>query len=280
MKFGLEEFIRLARHSVQPASYKQLHSDLEGSYRTIRRDSERAASLYLKCLLNELTTDFRFEDTRVRLPQSIHKLYARELSRIRTQLELFDLEYYDFDNDPFIKDFALLTHRFIPVGAEFAVPSSGVPRRSLFQGGVRQLCRGIAVIARAGGFKPFFALHAHPLALGDFNPRGWNSSYHRLAELLALNPNIKGITSASWFLDPKLKTISPHLSYLREVPEENGAVFLFVEHDDEGSSGALAKSETRKRLFREHQYVPAIYARIWLRGDILKWSGRNKKDDV
>ncbi len=182
------------------------------------------------------------------------------------------MDYYDFDNDPFVKDYALVTHRFIPIGAEFAVPFSGVPRRALFRGGFRQLSHGIRAILRCGGVRPFFSLHAHPLALGDFNPQGWESSYQRLAELLELNPEIKGVTSASWFLDPKLKTISPHLGYLRDVPERNGAAFFFVEYDYGGNSGALAKSTTRRRLFRQGDYVPAIYMRVWARTDILQWS--------
>jgi hypothetical protein len=278
VKVERDDFVKFARHRVQMGSYKQLDSELAATYQTIRQESERTASLYLKCLLNELTADFRIEEARVRLPQAICSLYAREISRIRDQIARLDLEYYDFDNDPFVKDIALLTHRFIPVGAEFAVPFSGVPRRTLFQGGVRQFCRGMSVMLfRTRGFRPFFSLHAHPLALSDFNPQGWEDSYHRLAELLELNPLIKGVTSASWFLDPKLKTISPHLSYLREVPEKNGAAFFFVEYDYEGTSGALAKSVTRRRLFREGQYIPAIYMRVWPRDDILKWSQRSKR---
>jgi hypothetical protein len=274
----LDHFVQLARHELQPNSYKQIHVGLLQIYTTIREKNQQAASLYLKYMLNELVANFRLEEARIRLPQTICDLYIREISRIRDQLTQLNLEYYDFDNDPFVKDFALLTHRFVPVGAEFAVPFSGVPRRTLFQGGIRQFFRTAGVIMfRTCGFEPFFSLHAHPLALYDFNPEGWENTYHRLAQLLELNPTIKGITSASWFLDPQLESISPHLTYLREVPEQNGAAFFFVGYDYDGTSGALARSASRRRLFHEGHYVPAIYMRVWPRDDILKWSQKNKK---
>lgn len=273
---SLEDFTRLAHGPVRAGSYHELPEGLEASYRAIRRENSRTASLYLRELAQQLVAEFCPDKALIRLPPKVRELYQRELSRIRAQLDTFGLEYYDLDNDPFVKDYALLTHRFIPIGAEFAVPFSGLPRRTLFRGDLRHCCRGIRSIVRCGGVRPFFSLHAHPLALDDFNPQGWELSYHRLAELLELNPVIKGVTSASWFLDPQLKTISPRLAYLRDLPERNGAAFFFVEYDHEGSSGALAKSATRKRLFRQGAYVPAIYMRVWARTDILQWSRRNR----
>jgi hypothetical protein len=273
---SLEDFIRLARAPVRSGSYHELPQGLEASYRALRRESGRTAALYLRELVQQLAADFRPDESAVRLPPKVRELYQRELFRIRGQLETFDLNFYDFDNDPCVKDYALLTHRFIPVGVEFAVPFSGIPRRTLVQGGFGQFCRAVRAVLRAGGFKPYLSLHAHPLVLSDFNPQGWEASYHLLAELLQLNPDIKGMISASWFLDPRLRSISPHLSYLRDLPERNGCAFFFVEYDTEGTSGALAKSATRKRLFREREYVPAIYMRVWARTDILQWSRMNR----
>ncbi|HKY07024.1 MAG TPA: hypothetical protein VJQ55_02235 [Candidatus Binatia bacterium] len=238
-------------------------------------ESGRTASVYLKELVQQLAADFRPDESPLKLPATVRDLYQRELLRIRAQLETFDLDHYNFDNDPFVKDYALLTHRFIPIGAEFAVPFSGIPRRTLVQAGFGQFCRAARVVLRAGGFKPYFALHVHPRVLSDFNPQGWEASYHRLAELLQLNPRIKGMISASWFLDPRLKAISPHLAYLRDLPERNGCAFFFVEYDYAGTSGALAKSATRKRLFRQGEYIPAIYMRVWWRDDIINWSQRS-----
>ena len=72
-------------------------------------------------------------------------------------------------------------------------------------------------------------------------------------------------------------SISPHLSYLREVPSENGATLLFVCHHSDGSSGALSRSSVRRRLFAEGKYVPATYMRIWPRQSLIAWRRRSSR---
>lgn len=222
----------------------------------------------MKLVMNELILAFDLSHSRVTLTDAIVELYDREIERIRNQLRESEAEYFDLDNDPCAKDFALLTHRFIPVGAEFVTPDGGLPRRVLLRSGLSALW---FVLAKAKGFAPFFEFHVHPRALGEFNPDGFERTYRRLGELLRANPTIKGLTSASWFFDPQLRTISPRLAYLRDVPERHGARFFLVEEDREGKSGALSKSEARLRLFREGKYVPRVYLRVWTRQDIINW---------
>lgn len=207
-----------------------------------------------------------------RLPDSIVALYPRDLERIGRQLETMGADYFRFDKDTFVKDLAILHHRLIPVGAEYVFPNSGVPLSVLLRNGVGQLLKGLkACVLDAGGFRPFFELHAHILALQDFNPEGWDASYLRMAELLQLNPQIRGIVSSSWFLDPALSDVSPRLAYLREVPEAHGATLMFSSVDKEGRSGALSKSATRRKLYDEGAYVPTIYTRIWPRSKLIGW---------
>jgi hypothetical protein len=194
------------------------------------------------------------------------------------QLTKFDLTFYDLGRDEFLKDVAILTHRLIPLGAEFAEPDRGVPRSVLVKGGLTQLLRGMWFFGmRLRGFKPLFCLHLHNLVLDQFNAEGMVRTYGRLAELLELNPEVKGWFSASWFLDPQLASISPHLAHLRKIPEDGGAAVFFVKADVQGRSGALAKSRTRQRLFREGQYVPKVYMRIWPRQAMLDWHGKTRK---
>jgi hypothetical protein len=230
---------------------------------------------YNRYILVSYLATFTLEDARYRLPASVCALYGPELARILRQLQTLDDDFFNLSNDRFRKDLAIVTHRLIPVGAEFAEGGAGVPRRVLFANGIRQLVAAAWFIAvRCGGLRPFFALHAHTLSLERFSPEGWLESYHRLAELLELNPRRRGWISASWFLDPGLATISPHLAYLREVPSENGATLLFVCHHRDGSSGALTRSSVRQSLFAEGKYVPASYMRIWPRRSLIAWSRR------
>lgn len=266
---------RLTAATLQPAGYKAVHADLlrlDGDMR--RRDPARAAEA-LRAVMAELRDGFDARQGRVALPPTVTALYERELDRIGRQLREFDAAYFSFAHDPFVKDFALLTHRFIPVGAEFVSLDSGVPRRALSAGGAMQALRAAwFIVVKAGGFSPYFQLHAHPLSLTDFNPAGWERTYGRLADLLRVNPSMKGVVSASWFFDPRLRLISPHLNYLRDVPEHHGAAFFFVGEDVVGDSGAVATSKTRRRLFESGEYVPKIFLRVWPRAAIMRaWPG-------
>jgi len=239
------------------------------------------AALYNRGLVASLIAGFDVTGCAFKLPASVLELYPRELARMLAQLDSQEPEFFDFARDPFVKDVAILTFRLIPIGAEFAESGSGIPRSVLLKGGVGQLLRGLAfVLFRAGGFRPYFSLHAHILSLEDFNPAGWELSYHRIAELLRLNPAVRGWISASWFLDPALKKISPHLTYLREVLEQNGAMLFFVERAPAGGGGALATSKTRRRLFEQGDYVPTVYMRVWPRKALLRWCARHPRADA
>lgn len=266
------ELAPLADPRGQPAPYKAVAAPLLAAWRALAARDAAAAAEALRGVTASLLERFSLADARVALPDSVRSLYPRELERIGRRLREPDAAYYDFAADPYAKDFALLTHRFIPLGAEFAEPDAAVPR------GVLRAGPGAAwlMLARARGFRPFFALHAHPLSLGDFNPEGWVATYHRLAELLEANPGVRGMTSASWFLDPALAAVSPRLAYLRDVPEAGGARFFFAARDARGESGALARSPTRRALFEQGRYVPEVWLRVWLRGDVVAWSRRER----
>ncbi len=69
-----------------------------------------------------------------------------------------------------------------------------------------------------------------------------------------------------------------HHTYLREVPLQNGAALFFVAIDREGKTGALSKSTTRRRLFDEGRYIPAIHMRVWPRRALIKWSRHTRNE--
>lgn len=208
----------------------------------------------------------------IHLPESVAALYPRELSRILEALRA-EGSRVDLGQDRWRKNLAILEGRLIPVGAEFADVGAGLPRSLLLKGNWRQRLKTLAcVLSGTRGFRPMFELHAHPDSLADFHPDGWLATYRRLAELLACNPHYKGVMAASWFRDPALVQISPRLRYLREYPERHGALMLDVGRDMAGTSGALARSPTRRQLFAEGRYVPTIYLMIWPRPALLAWA--------
>lgn len=285
---SLKEQISLsptARHlGLKPEDYAQnFRIDGRGSYSAINKKTvedewkmQKAAGdiakSYNKYLTLALLESFEVGAGSCHLPASIAELYARDLTRIESQTNHLPSSFYRLNNDSFVKDLAILSHKLIPVGSEYVVPNSCVPRSILFRKGIAQFRDGvIACLFEAGGFAPYFELHAHKLSLEDFNPDGWQASYARLAELLVLNPEYCGVTSSSWFLDPQLEQVSPHLAYLRTVPEQNGATLLFSRLDSKGGSGALAKSRSRRRLYDLGVYTPAVYTRVWPRSKLIDW---------
>jgi len=212
-----------------------------------------------------------FRASPLRLPTSIEALYPAQLERSLAAVENRE-SVIDLDTDPWRKNLLILSGGLVPVGAEFADPCSGIPRSTLLRGGAGQSLKLAATVAfETHGFRPCIELHAHPDVLEEFTVEGWERTYHRLAELLEQNPQFKAIIASSWFRDPALAAISPRLAYLREVPCRGGARLFVTGRDEQGTSGALARSPTRRRLFERGGYVPTIHLLVWARSALLAW---------
>jgi len=252
------------------ASYGHLDTKILTREKYINKVDGSLVGLFNQYLLLTLLRDFDIKGSDFILSAVIKKKYEHELDRIESQLGEFGHNFYQLSNDKFLKDLSILSHRLIPMGAEFIVPYSGVPRTLILRQGFIQFCKGFwACIVCSGGFYPYLELHAHTLSMDEFNPEGWLQTYMNLAEFLEENSAFRGVVGSSWFLDPALDQISPHLLYLRKIPEENGATILFNCWDYDGKSGALDKSESRRRLFENKDYRPAVYTRVWPRKKLI-----------
>jgi hypothetical protein len=226
----------------------------------------------LHAVFTNLLNHFTLDHAPLCLPVSIGSLYERELERIKMVVETGDHASLRFDLDVRQKDLAILTFRFIPVGAEFAEPWSAIWKRQVLTARASQFYRaGNFFILKRNGFWPYFQLHMHQESHEDFNETEWMKTYRRLAELLESNPGHRGWFSSSWLVDPALEDISPHLSYLRTVPESNGGALFYIKDDPEGKTGALSTSRTRRRMFESGRYHPRIYLRVWPRSAAIAW---------
>ncbi len=258
----------------RPPSYRQLPTVVQALLQTSGNTTEGAAQLAVRAFLTLSFADPRSMRS-VELPRSVLPLYAREFRRILKAIH-HDTKDIDLSDDRWRKNLAILQGRLIPVGAEFADIGSGLPRSTLLRDSFVQRLRVLrCVMTQTHGFKPMLELHAHPDSLDDFNPDGWLASYRRLAEILALNSTYKGVIASSWFRDPVLSRISPRLSYLRDYPQAHGALMVKIGMDEDGRSGALARSPTRRALFEQGRYVPTIYLMIWPRETMLAWAREN-----
>lgn len=230
-------------------------------------------------VFSNLLNNFTLDHAPLCIPHSIRNLYERELDRIRLVLDSGDPASLRFKLDVRQKDLAILTFRFIPVGAEFAEPWSAIWKRQVLTAKANQILKAVNFfILKRNGFSPYFQLHMHQESHEDFHEEGWIRTYRRLAELLEKNRDHRGWFSSSWLVDPALEQVSPHLSYLRTVPENNGGAIFYMEDDPTGKTGALATSITRRRMFKSGLYHPRIYLRVWPRSSAISWLNAN--DDI
>lgn len=210
---------------------------------------------------------------RVQLPGAVVGCYRSERLRILARLADPLSGHADLLQDSWRKELLIAGGALLPIGAGFVDVQAGVPRSYLFRGGLAQGLRGLRAVVASGGFHPFVELHAHTESIGRFTPQGWLDAYRVLAALLLANPGLRGVIRANWFIDPRMASISPRLAYTREVPARHGATFLYVGEDRQGTSGALARSATRRELFASGRYVPQIHMMIWPRRALLRGFG-------
>jgi hypothetical protein len=180
-------------------------------------------------------------------------------------------------DDYYYKDLAMATRMMFPSGAQVTEASCGFGVKQGLNGGLIDSARFLWLTLMQGGCKDYYQIHTHTPELSEFNPQGWNDCYLRIAEMLELNPQVKGIFGGSWFYDPQLKDISPRLMYLQDVPLENGASSFYTHLDTTGN--AIYSSKTRRKLFDEGKYTPKSYLLIWPREAMIKWARAYKSSN-
>jgi len=227
-------------------------------------------------VLRELIGQRLFLNTEAKLPPSIEEMFEVEVTRIESLCEQEGDEYFQLNNDLFLKDLAICSSRVLPAGAQL-VEASGLPRRVALNTGFRNFVEFWRFVAfQLKGLRPLYEIHTNLGNLTDFNPEGWDRCYVRVGQLLKLNTAVNGMIGGSWFYDPVVQEISPNLAYLRQRPEEHHARFFFSREEGE-HSGALAKSKTRRQLFDDGKYVPRAYFMVWPRESLIEFSERYEK---
>lgn len=239
----------------------------------LQQAGEQGARIFLlACLLSAVRSTLR--SGRVdRLPARVRAHQLRQFERIAAHDDAM-LQYCAPDADVFLKELGLATLRLYAGASSVIDPHSGVGRSLLWKGGPWRLPGRLLLFARAGGFRPYFEVHVHKLYLDEFNEEGRNECYRCCADLYRLHPEVLGMIGGSWFYDPAVAGISPHLAYLRTVPESGGARVLFVSHDEQAWKNATATSEKRRALHAAGQYRPASWTLVWPRRDQLAWARR------
>lgn len=235
----------------------------------------RALALYFKlalcCFISESLEHLEHK----KLPAEIKNMYHEWFEWVLNDFSKRPDDYYSPHCQSLVLDVLICSLRCLPIGGAWVVEIRGVGLRPFFSGGARQFFSYLYfIIFKARGFSPYVTTHTAVRNLRHFNEHQMNLVYVRIAELMKMNPRIKGLYRRSWFLDPNLEQISPNLIYLRKVPLQNGAKSFAGGSTKQDIKYALAVSRTRRRLYKEGKYQPTGHAIIWPKKEFLLFAAK------
>ena len=174
----------------------------------------------------------------------------------------------------------IATLRRFPAG-QFDWERSGLPRSWVPQ--VRPLSaltRLLSLVAfEWRAFSPAFFIHlAVTYPVHALLEREALLSYYRMAQSMALQPEVKGLIASSWLHSPSTFAVSPHLSWLNRVFAEHGAVVATM-GPAAPDCGVFAQNVERQRAFAEGRFTPTLGLVVWPRRDLLAWAAAHPEFD-
>lgn len=206
------------------------------------------------------------------LSGSVQELVRREFEGILSRIEAGDWHELGSPADHTYHVLRRCLVQVIPAGIYY-FEYSGIPRSNLLKCPWRDKPRLLHFLAtRLGGLRPTVEMHLPRLDRGRFTQDEVARSYRLVAKVLRAQPQLRGISGSSWFYDPEVARISPHLAFIRELIDQNRGLMHRLGPTEGALRGALAASEHRRRLHEEGRYQPTEYARYWARDDVLRWA--------
>ena len=185
---------------------------------------------------------------------------------------------FRFDDVRFREMARLATLRRFPAG-QFHWEITGLPRSWVFQS-PQTLKLLWHVLGRMGGLSPLFEFHLNPRRKGGVMllEKQANISYFRTAKSIEKQPAIKGLMLASWLYSESTAEVSPHLAWLRTVPQSGGALAVDLGPAPE-DSGFLVGGGDRRKKYQEGTYRPRIGCVLWARQDLIAWAKQHPEFD-
>lgn len=119
---------------------------------------------------------------------------------------------------------------------------------------------------------PVLRLYLPPQPNRHITAEDYVSAHFIAAELMRANPRIRALFQSTWYLDPKVAEVSPHLAFLSRFAMSYGSIIGKVGTDDEVVREATWKSGARRRLYEAGRYAPTRYYRLWPRDLLLRWA--------
>jgi hypothetical protein len=282
--YPIAGYVDLIRKYPRLKSYQYISPEVKRLCEAVHtRGGEGVMELYHKCLL--LALIIRALETslgNMKIPDEIRGYYHLNFERITGDIENGTQEpgFYRYPDDKFMKDLGVCSLCLIPAGVQ-KLDLSTLPLIFLYRNGPAQLVARLRFIfLELGGMSPLFNQHTDshdPHLMAQFNPEGWRRTYMRFADIVAMNPEIRGVYGQTWFLDPQLDRVSPKLAYVMHINQTNGAAIFQLGSSPQGIADATFKSPTRRRLYELGEYIPQDYMQVWTRKKLISWAEEQKK---
>ena len=274
--FPIDRYIAFLDSKKSYGNYNKIPSvAIDHARRIVEHSNQEWLEKYHKLVLITLISQFSHRHAKRKIPASILKLFNVEFTRIMTEMQMSRKGHYLMTCDYFLKDLAISRLKLYPCGPVLLDEFSGIPKRIFLKNNIAHLCLLTRFfLTKLHGFRPCYELHMHAPLRKNFDADGWIECNLNIAELLKMNPDIRGVFCGSWWYDPQLEKISPRLSYLRTLPAQNGALLFHVAQDTNAATGSIEQSVTRRRLFNAGDYIPEIYMMVWPRNNLIQWANR------
>ena len=239
----------------------------------MRYSGKEALDLYHRLVLLRLILKAEEKLKNKKLPTVTKLAYVEYFNKILDDIDSYKnpLGFYLFPNDGFQKDLGICRLNMIPA-SHLLLEVTHLSKRFLINGQVNQAIRGIFfILCELGGFQLLQShIDSRPDSISNFNPESWKKFYLIIAEILKLNPQLKGTYGICWFYDPKIEEISPRLAYIREMGREFGGKYFYMGSNEHCIADATFKSSTRSRLFQSGEYLPTNYLLIVPRRKLIQ----------
>jgi len=206
-----------------------------------------------------------------RLPTCVMALFPEHFGRLAKFLTEGPIGRYA--DRFYVKDVRYALGVTVPCGAmQMDLKSRIGPKLILRDALSTGSLRAALAYAVSGGLGCWGNNHIDLRAMKEFNLAGWTQSFVRMSEVLAANPEIRGIAGVSWFYDPVLARISPSLAHLHEIPMRHGAFLVKMTTTEDDIRNATIRSQMRRELYDKGEYQPARYLLAWPRAALLAWA--------
>ena len=163
----------------------------------------------------------------------------------------------------------------VPAG-QLSWVRSGLPRRSVLDLSLANTLPFIStLLLDMRGFGPACYTHANTFRRNRFIMLEIEArrSYWRIAQAMRDEPDIKGLVTVSWYHDPDLPRVSPHLSWMNAIVQEGGGR-IFSGAIADNQSGTFENSSARQAAAVRGDYQPREGIVLWPRNAMLAWADR------